>query len=168
MIKIEKPGLRIFKTTLAVFLALILCHLRSVESIPFYGAIAAVICMKTDLDQTLEIGLNRVLGTLVGGFSGLVYLIIFKRMYLNSFTNYLIVSSVVFVLIWLMANLNKPNAISIMCVVFLSITINHGEAPDYPIAFALNRTIDTLVGVVIAVLVNWTDFEMRKRIKQKA
>ena len=164
---IEKPGLRILKTSIAVFLSLFICHIRSEEAIPFYGAIAAIICMKVGLDETINVGLNRILGTFLGGFTGLIHLLIFKRMTLHPFVNYIIISTVVFLLIWLMANLNKPNAISIMCIVFVSITINHGEAPDYPVAFALNRTIDTLVGVIIAIFVNWFDFELRKKYKEK-
>lgn len=167
MTNIEKPGLRIFKTAIAVFLSLVICHLRSEEAMPFYGAIAAIICMKVDLNETIDVGKNRIIGTFLGGFTGLIYLVTFRKMGLSDFLNYFLISVVVFILIWIMANLNMPNAISIMCIVFISITINHGEAPDYPVAFALNRTIDTLVGVIIAIIVNWSDFELRKKIKHR-
>lgn len=166
MKNVKMPGLRILKTAVAVFLALCLCHFRSAESIPFYGAIAAIICMKPDVDDTIDIGVNRVMGTLMGGFTGLLYLLNFKRLNLNSFTNYFLVSVIVIFLIWFMANLNKPNAISIMCIVFISIAINHGESPEFPVDFALNRVIDTLVGVLVAIFINWSDFEIRKRIKK--
>ncbi|MDD7306128.1 MAG: aromatic acid exporter family protein [Peptoniphilaceae bacterium] len=167
MISLEKPGLRIIKTSIAVFLSLLICHIRSDQSIPFYGAIAAIICMRTGLLESIDIGLNRILGTIIGGFTGLIYLLSFKKMDFIPIINYLLVSLVIFLLIWLMANLDKPNAISIMCVVFVSITINHGEAPDYPVDFALNRMIDTLVGVIIAIFVNWFDFKLRKRFISK-
>lgn len=163
----KRPGLRIVKTAIAVFLSLCLCHIRSPESMPFYGAIAAIICLKPDVDDTIDIGVNRVIGTLMGGLTGLVYLLNFKRLDLNSFTNYFLVSLIVILLIWLMANLNKPNAISIMCIVFISIVINHGESPEFPVNFALNRVIDTLVGVLVAIFINWSDFEIRKKINNK-
>lgn len=166
MKKFKKPGLRIFKTALAVFLSLCISYLRNDAAIPFYAAIAALICMKTGIDETIEIGVNRVFGTLVGGLSGLLYLLTFKRLMLDSFINYLLISLVIFVLIWIMSNLDKPNAITIMCVVLLSITLNHGQEVEYPFTFALNRVIDTLIGVVVAVFVNWFDFEIRKTNKK--
>src|SRR5699024_8999949 len=139
----------------------------SSEAIPFYGAIAAVICLKSDVDGTIKIGVNRVIGTLIGGFTGLIYLLTFKSMKLNPYINYALVSLVIIYLIWLMSNLNKPNAITIMCIVFISITINHGESTEFPVDFALNRVIDTLVGVLVAIFINWSDFEIRKYIKNK-
>lgn len=61
-----------------------------------------------------------------------------------------------------MALANKPKAISIMAIVFLSITINHGT-DTMPFLFALNRTLDTMVGVISAIIVNRSDFEFRDR-----
>lgn len=63
--------------------------------------------------------------------------------------------------------MDKPNAISIMCIVFASVSINHYGENFGAINFALNRTLDTLVGVVIAILVNSLDFEILKYIKYK-
>jgi uncharacterized membrane protein YgaE (UPF0421/DUF939 family) len=166
--KLKKPGLRIIKTAIAVFIALILSHLRSENSLPFYAAIAAVICMKPNVDGTIDVGINRVIGTLIGGLAGLVYLILFKGLITHHFINYLIISISIIFLIWLLDFFKKPNAISIMAIVFLSITINHGIEPEYPIAFAMNRTIDTLMGVVVAILVNRIHFDyLRKNPEEK-
>lgn len=165
---LDKPGLRILKTAIAVFASLLICHIRSDQAGPINGAIAAIICMQVDLEETIENGKNRILGTILGGLVGLIYLLSFKGRGLSDFQVYLSVSLVIFLLIWLMANLNMPNSITITCIVFLSITLNHGNEIDYPYAVALNRTIDTLIGVLVAVFVNWFDFELRKKIKKRA
>ncbi|WP_267907455.1 aromatic acid exporter family protein [Anaerococcus obesiensis] len=68
-------------------------------------------------------------------------------------------------LIWIVSSMEKPNAISIMCIVLASVSINHYGENFGAINFALNRTLDTLVGVVIAILVNSLDFEILKYIK---
>ena len=68
-------------------------------------------------------------------------------------------------LIWLVSSMEKPNAISIMCIVLASVSINHAGENFGAIDFAVNRVLDTLVGVVIAILVNSLDFEILKFIK---
>ena len=41
----------------------------------------------------------------------------------------------------------------LMCVVFLCITVTHGN-DESPLAFGLNRITDTTVGIMIALLIN--------------
>lgn len=165
--KIKRPGLRIIKTAIAVFLSLIISHLRSENAIPFYAAIAAIICLKPNVDGTIEIGVSRLIGTLVGGLIGLLYLLILRDIHQHAFLNYFIVSIVMAGLIWAMSVAKRPNAISIMAIVFVSITINHGIDPVFPAEFAFNRVVDTLIGVVIAVIVNWSDFRIRDKVHEK-
>lgn len=164
--KLKMPGLRIIKTGLAVFISLIVSHIRGGEAMPFYAAIAAIICLKEDVDGTLSIGINRIFGTLLGGAVGLLYLLAFKERDLPASLNYLLVSLSIVLMIWVMALLGKTKAISIMAVVFVSIAINHGLEAEYPVTFVINRVVDTLVGVFTAIIVNWSDFEIKKRMKR--
>ena len=165
--KFKKPGLRIVKTFIAVTLAMLISSLRPGEGLPFYSAIAAIICLKSDVEGSREIGINRVIGTMLGGLCGLIYLLIVPANYLPKEVELILISLLASIIIWVMAMAGKPKAISIMAIVFLSITINHGNEGNLPFLFAFNRTFDTMVGVISAIVVNWTDFEIRENYNKK-
>ncbi|WP_282929167.1 FUSC family protein [Anaerococcus sp. Marseille-Q7828] len=160
--KFKKPGLRIVKTFIAVTLAMLISSFRPGEGLPFYSAIAAIICLKSDVEGSREIGINRVIGTMLGGLCGLLYLLIVPANYLPRALELILISLLASIIIWVMAMAGKPKAISIMAIVFLSITINHGNEGNLPFLFAFNRTFDTMVGVIMAIVVNWSDFEIRE------
>ena len=160
--KFKKPGLRIIKTFIAVSLAMLISSFRPGEGLPFYSAIAAIICLKSDVEGSREIGINRVIGTILGGLCGLIYLLIVPANYLPKEVELILISLLASIIIWVMAMAGKPKAISIMAIVFLSITINHGNEGNLPFLFAFNRTFDTMVGVIMAIVVNWSDFEIRE------
>lgn len=165
--KFKKPGLRIVKTFIAVTLAMLISSSRPGEGLPFYSAIAAIICLKSDVEGSREIGINRVIGTILGGLCGLIYLLVVPANYLPKAIELILISLIASIIIWVMAMAGKPKAISIMAIVFLSITINHGNEGNLPFLFAFNRTFDTMVGVISAIVVNWTDFEIRENYNNK-
>ena len=72
-----KIGMRLIKTALAVFLCFIIYRIRG-EGIPFYSAIAAVLCMQREIEDSKEKGKNRMLATLIGGIAGMGILYLFK------------------------------------------------------------------------------------------
>jgi len=158
----KPPGLRIIKTFVAVTMAMLISAHRPGDGLPFYSAIAAIICLKSDVEGSREIGVNRIIGTFLGGFCGLIYLLLVPANSLPKNLEILLISFIASFIIWIMALANKPKAISIMAIVFLSITINHGT-DTMPFLFALNRTLDTMVGVISAIIVNRSDFEFRDR-----
>ena len=165
--KFKKPGLRIVKTFIAVSLAMLISSFRPGEGLPFYSAIAAIICLKSDVEGSREIGINRIIGTMLGGLCGLIYLLIVPANYLPVPVELILISLLASIIIWVMAMAGKPKAISILAIVFLSITINHGNEGNLPFLFAFNRTFDTMVGVIMAIVVNWTDFEIRENYNNK-
>lgn len=165
--KFKRPGLRIIKTFIAVTLAMIISTIRPGEGLPFYSAIAAIICLKSDVEGSRDIGLNRILGTILGGLCGLVYLLIVPANYLPELLELTLISLISSLIIWVMAMAGKPKAISIMAIVFLSITINHGNEGNLPFLFAFSRTFDTMVGVIMAIVVNRFDFEFSDNYKKR-
>lgn len=165
--KFKKPGLRIIKTFIAVTLAMVISSFRPGEGLPFYSAIAAIICLKSDVEGSRDIGINRVLGTMLGGLCGLLYLLIVPANYLPRLLELILISLISSIIIWIMAMAGKPKAISIMAIVFLSITINHGNEGNLPFLFAFNRTFDTMVGVIMAIVVNRFDFEFSDNYKKR-
>lgn len=61
-----KIGLRIIKSSVAVALCFLVYFLRGQQGTPFYSAIAAVLCMQPDTSNSLKVGWNRTVGTLIG------------------------------------------------------------------------------------------------------
>ena len=57
---------------------------------------------------------------------------------------------------------DKPKAIVITAIVFLSITVNHVDSVNLPYSYAFNTTFDTMIGVLIAFLINRRDFKHEK------
>lgn len=160
---LKRPGLRILKTGLAVILSMVISELRPGEGLAFYSAIAAIICMQQNVTKTYTKGMDRVLGTMFGGLLGLIYLVIIPQETIPSILDYLLISLVSVFIIWVLASFRRKDAVSIGAIVFMSITINHGNDPGgLPIPFAFNRTLDTLIGVLVAIFVNFVDFKLRK------
>ena len=164
--QLRMPGPRIRKTGLAVLISMIISHFRPGEGLAFYSAIAAIICMQQNVHQTYYKGLGRIIGTIFGGFVGLFYLLIFPAGSIPDLLRLIITAILVTVVIWVMANINKKDAVSIAGIVFLSVTINH--AGDLvPFNFAINRIIDTLIGVLVAFYVNYIDFKIKESLRSK-
>ena len=162
--QVKFPGPRIRKTGLAVLISMIISHYRPGEGLAFYSAIAAIICMQQNVHQTFHKGLGRIIGTLFGGTIGLIYLLTFPSKKIPDIVGLFLIAILVTIIIWVMSMINKKDAVSIAGIVFLSVTINH--AGDLvPFNFALNRVIDTLIGVIVAFLVNYIDFRLKESLK---
>lgn len=158
--QISLPGPRIRKTGLAVLISMLLSYFRPGDGLAFYSDIAAIICMQQNVHQTYHKGLGRIIGTIFGGTMGLIYLLAFPPGSLPEIVRLVVSAILVSLIIWIMATVNKKDAVSIAGIVFLSVTINH--AGDLvPFDFALNRVIDTLIGVLVAFFVNYIDFKIR-------
>lgn len=157
--KVKRPGLRIIKTFIAVTLAVLLSHFRPGEGLPFYSAIAAIICLKSDVEGSRDIGKNRIIGTILGGVCGALYLYLIPAHTLQPAFELILISLLASIIIWMMAMAGKPKAVPIMAIVFLSITINHGNEGNLAFVFAFSRTFDTMIGVISAIIVNGIDFE---------
>ena len=68
---IPKIGMRNIKTAFSVFICIALFNLFKRDN-AFYACIAAVICMKDTYENSLSIGINRLLGTFLGGLLGII------------------------------------------------------------------------------------------------
>lgn len=146
-------GMRIVKTVLAVFVCSILGWLRGETA--FFSMIAAVLCMQKSAEKTLTTSFNRVIGTAVGGAYGVIVLFLETQFRLQRILPlfYLIVSLMLIPVILTATGIKKPSVAAFACVVFLSTTVYHvGDAAPY--TYALNRMLDTVIGIVVALIVN--------------
>lgn len=159
---LPKIGMRIVKSAIAVFLCFVI-HLLRGRGMPFYSAIAAVLCMQPYVSNSVRVALNRTVGTFIGGLFGMLALVIEKAFLPpdQPIWQYLLVSVCILPLIYLTLLAKKPTASYITCVVFMSITVSHG-ADVNPYLFALDRCIDTLIGIAVSLGVNLFHLPRRK------
>lgn len=149
-----KIGLRMVKSALAVFVCLFIGYFRS-GGLPFYSAIAAVLCMQKDLPNSVRVAVNRVIGTIFGGLYGIAVLAFVKNVLPNvhALVYYLLIAASLIPLMYITILAKQKNATYITCVVFLSIVISH-EMDAVPYMFAVNRVLDTLIGIFVSLLIN--------------
>ena len=67
-------GLRTVKTCLAVFICFLIDYLRE-AGVPFYAAIAAILCVQKDMDKSFKVAKNREIATVIGAFAGALFLL---------------------------------------------------------------------------------------------
>lgn len=149
-----KIGMRIIKSSLAVAICFLISMFRS-EGIVFYSCIAAVLCIQQDVTNSKRVAINRVKGTLLGGLCGMLVLFVEKNCFPMELLmlRYLLISFMIIPIIYMSVLLKMTSASYISCVVFMSVTVSHGMDVN-PFMFAINRIIDTLLGIFVALALN--------------
>lgn len=149
-----KIGLRTIKSGLAVFFCLLL-----LPNEPFFACLTSVICLQDTVYNSIDMGINRGAGTIIGASFGLVFLFIFRSLE-NHISNatiskvliYIIISLGIILMIYICTLLKRHGAINITCIAFLGVTTAHAYSD--PLFYATNRIVETLLGIVISILVN--------------
>lgn len=155
--KLDFPtvGMRMVKSSIVVFLCLVLSLLRQYQNISLDIVIAAFLCIQPTMESSKEVAVGRLFGTLIGGFWGSIVLAV--NIYLLSQVHvifvYLLISIMIIPVIYTGVAFKKPSSVFIACVVFLSITVNNIGNVSL-IVFVFNRMLDTFLGVLIAMAVN--------------
>lgn len=138
-------GSRNIKTALSVLVCLVFWPNS------LFAAIAAVICVQGTVENSLVIGINRLIGTLLGGILGIVFLYISKGLNLQNFLP-LIVSIGVLLIIYICNIIKKPSACSISSITLISILVS--QSYNNPLMYSIRRIIETAFGVIVAILIN--------------
>lgn len=151
--KVKFIGMRVVKTVIAVYVCFLISFLRN--GIPFYSAIAAILCMQNDHNNSLEVGKSRMIGTLIGGVYGFLAIILinYVNIELFGYIHYLVLSLFLIPIIYTNVFFKFISSTYISCVVFFSITVSHG-GDLAPLSFTLNRMVDTLIGIVVSIITN--------------
>lgn len=152
--QLPKIGLRTLKTGLAVFLCLVLF-----PNEPFFACMTSIFCIQNTMTNSLKMAFVRGFGTLYGGTIGLIFLYFIRFLY-NQIPNefafktgmYLLIAVGVIIVIYTCNWIGINSCINIACIVFLAITT--ANAFKAPLHYATNRIIETLFGILIALLVN--------------
>lgn len=154
-------GLRSLKTALATMLTALL-YAPFPNANPTFACIGAIFGMGVDMQDSRRSGGNRFFGTIIGGFIGLG---LFRLEHLfcpegNYWLKLLMVFLGIIILIALCVRFHWPGGVQPGGVVLCIILFN--TPPNY-INYAIDRMIDTGIGVLISLLVNY-EFS-RKRVE---
>lgn len=159
--RFPKPGLRIFKTVLAVLICFLILSPFDFST-GFYAGIAAILCMQSDLQNSWPIGKFRIFGTFLGGTFSLIMMELSERLHLERQQQVfmLIIALSLLPLIYLVVLFKQNPATYITCVVYLSLVLSSSDRS--PLAFATIRMGETLLGIFVSLGVNALPFLKRQ------
>ena len=146
-------GLRSMKTALAALLTAML-YAFIPQSNPTFACIGAIFGMGADMQDSRRIGGNRFFGTIIGGLIGLLLYWLEHLIYPEGcyWLRLPLVFGGIIILISLCVLFRWPGGVQPGGVVLCIILFN---TPAHHIDYAVSRMIDTGVGVVIALAVNY-------------
>lgn len=163
-----KLGLRAAKSAIAVFLCLLIAMIFKRSEL-LLASIAAIICMQPTYNETYKTGLYRLVGTSIGGFLGLIVLLITKLIPYKEcvgYVNLLLAPVCVLAVIYICNVIDHKNSIVIGCIVVLSVIVERSDsAYSNTFMYIINRVLDTSMGVVVAMVVNRFMFRKRSKVK---
>ena len=151
-------GQRIVKTTIAVFLCLLVCYLLGYRGadMPSEACITAIICMQPFVSDTRQYAVNRLIGTLIGSVWGLLLLLLLTALpsagdHLTLL--YLMMAVGTMLSIYTAVLLGKSDTSGLAAIVFLCIVISFPDI-EQPLRQTLLRIGDVFLGTAIAIAVN--------------
>lgn len=157
---LPRVGMRMVKTALAVGICFLLYILRGEEGVPVFSTIAAIICMQPHVDNSRQAAFNRVVGTLVGAAFALLILYVIRFLPAPyHYLKYLLISFSVIPVMYVTVLLKKTGASALAAIVLLSICLSEGQTPA---ADAVNRSVETIVGILVSLGVNQLHLPRRR------
>lgn len=142
--KLKKVGMRTIKTGIAVGLC-VFAGKYLVQN-PMFAGVGCVVSVQDTVKGSVKLGFNRILGTMIGGIVGYLSVLVASGDPIMSGLG-------VIATIYGCSTLKINSGIIVSSVTFLSIQL--GVITDNPGYYSIHRVIDTSVGVIIGVLVNY-------------
>ena len=146
-------GWRTIKTSVtAMLVAMVYCLL---DRNPAFACIGVIFGLGTDMPDSIKNGGNRLFGTLIGGLLSIVVFWIYLHNYPqggHSMLLALLLGAATVVLI-VLCQYFWPGGVQpggvVLCIVLYSTPV------ETYVSYALNRILDTAIGVIVALLVNY-------------
>jgi hydroxymethylpyrimidine pyrophosphatase-like HAD family hydrolase len=165
-VKLPAVGQRIYRSVCGVCLCFAIYYIRGKEGIPFYSALAVLQCIQPYRESSTQMAKQRCSGTFIGAAWGLLLLLLFDWggvIFDESVFSYLLISLFTGLVLYTTVLLNMKETSYFSCVVFLSVTVMH-MGDSSPFLFVMNRVADTLIGVLMAIVVNSVHLPRKKQI----
>ena len=138
-------GLRMFKTALAVTIALAIARLFQSYS-PIFAGLGAVVAMARTLRESLDAAKTQFVGVILGGIVSMLLLVI------DPTPSVLLIGGGVLVALALCGIFKLYYAVSLTAIIVLSVCVSTGGDP--PLVALGFRLIDTSIGLSVALAVN--------------
>lgn len=147
----------ILKTLMAVAICILTAYITGNHIAIFFGGVASIVCMQHTYKHTLKSGGYRFLGTLIGGFIGILTMLVNTLVPQHLIgINAAIIALSSILAIYLCNFLNLSDSTFVNCVVFLNVVSNYdgktGISPAF--LYVSERVIYTLIGIDSAYLIN--------------
>lgn len=152
-----KIGARTLKTALAIYLSLVIPYLLGIPETADLAAFSAIFSMHPSVRETYDYIVNRVFANVLGGFIAIFFTIYFQN-------SYIMIALASLILIAILHSLNLNDMISLAVSALVIIMLN-AQGTDNQITAALTRILATIIGVIIAFLVNLLVFPPRYDVK---
>ncbi len=150
-----KIGMRAVKSAVAVSICLLLAYLfKEVEG--SIACIAAIICMQPTYGKSLRKGIQRTIGTFIGGFVGYLTLVVYHLLPRIdiTFLSIFILPLCLLIVIYLCNVINYKESVQIGCVVLISVILTYNTQNSSTFFYVVSRVCNTLVGIVVSAVVN--------------
>jgi len=147
-------GQRSVKTAAAVILCAFLYFL--VDRNPAFACIGAIFGTGSDMGNSKLNGGNRFFGTLIGGVIGMALFRLYICIYPDGKTRLLmllflavgVLLLIIFTQLFHWVGGIQPGGV-VLCILLFSTPV------ESYISYSINRIVDTGIGVVVALLINW-------------
>ena len=156
-----KIGLRAIKTAIAVFVCAVISMFLNHQDV-FCACIASVICMEQTYEETVITGINRFIGTLIGGFIGYLSLSTVNVVPYSDMARVIFLPICILAVVYICNLINKKSSVSIGCVVVIVILARFGSTSSDTATYVFQRVMDTILGVFVATFINKFSFWSKK------
>ncbi|MBH8573926.1 FUSC family protein [Nostocaceae cyanobacterium CENA369] len=143
-------GKMAFKIAIASAISLVIAQGLQWEY-PFYAVIAAIIVMSSTHGSTLKLGIQRLIGTAIGAVTGAIFAIALG-------SNFLSLGVSVFLTIFIASSGKFNEAAKLAGYISAIVILSHSQSPWL---YAWQRFLETLLGIVVALLANNLIFPAR-------
>lgn len=163
--RIPVPGQRIIRSVVAVWLCFAVYFLRGRNGIPFFSAIAVLQCMQPYTKDMWKIVRDKIIGTLIGSFWGLLLLLSERALaedgIPDELPHFLLVGLFTGIVIYFTVLFRLRDVSYFSAVIFLTVVVMH-SADERPYLYVFDRTLDTMIGLAIGEVVNRLQLPRRK------
>lgn len=157
------PGMRIIKSALSVTICILIANIifnkTSIEITGFYAGIAALFTLEGTFAESKNKGKSRVIGTLIGGSVALCIYYFNVHLTNNNFEVIFIFIGIIIAIQLCNVTNNQAGTMAAGVAFLASMTIS---ADNYEF-YILIRTLETMYGVCVALVVNKYFFPYEKK-----
>lgn len=144
-------GMRTFKTALSVVICVLLFNIFGRDN-PLIATITAVVSLRQDMTSTVSIGKERILGNTVGSIAAMIYLIVQHFVPYTMLLQLVLLPILVAVVVIFQDGIDNNSGIITGIATFILITLSTPQGES--VIVALDRIVDTFIGVGVAIFLN--------------